>query len=118
MLELLFKTCTHDKITLNMKSGYCPDCGEYIENHWYISRCECCGVKQKSLIRGGKVVTREKFCRNCGNTKFKAEEVDTLDIVSINYAVALKKSRLLNKTSPIQTWIENNYAPTKLLPSY
>lgn len=119
MLELLLRpACTHEKITLNMKSGYCPDCGEYVENHWYISRCKCCGLKQKSFIRGGKVITQTRFCRNCGSKAFNAQEIETLDIVSINYAVALKKSRFLNKTNPIQTWIENNYVPMKLLPSF
>lgn len=120
MFEFLWNmSCSHDKITANMASAYCPDCGEYVENHWYITRCECCGIKQKSLIKNGKVISVDKFCRNCGSDSFKAEEVECLDIVNINYAVVKKHVREREKQGFIQTWIEkNNYSPMKLLPSY
>lgn len=120
MFEFLWKpSCSHDKITPNMKSGYCPDCGEYVENHWYISRCECCGVKQKTLIKNGKVVAEAKFCRNCGSASFNVEELEGPDIVNIHYAVVQKKIRETERESLIQTWIErNNFSPMKLLPSY
>lgn len=120
MFEFIWKpSCSHDKITPNMIAGYCPDCGEYVQNHWYISRCECCGVKQKTLIKNGKVVADTKFCKNCGSGVFATEELDCLDIVNVNYAVVQKRVRENKKISPIQTWIEQNtYAPMKLLPSY
>ena len=120
MFEFLWKpSCKHDKITPNMISGYCPDCGEYVENHWYITRCECCGIKQRTLFRNGRVVTDAKFCRNCGSDSFKTEELEHLDIVNINYAVVQKQVRETERQSFIQTWIERtNYSPMKLLPSY
>lgn len=119
MFDLVWKKCTHDKVTLNEKSGYCPDCGEYVENHWYITRCSCCGIKHKSLVRNGKVLLQEKFCKNCGSDSYSVEELSQLDIVNINYAVVMKKTTSANKTSIMQTWIDqNSYAPIKLLPSY
>ena len=119
MFEFLWKSCTHDKITPNIKAGYCPDCGEYVENQWYISRCECCGIKQKSLIRNGRIISDAKFCRNCGSSSFIVEKLDNLDIVNINYAVVQKQIRESKKSNVIQTWIEqNNCSPMKLLPSY
>lgn len=120
MFEFLWQpSCKHDKITPDMNAGYCPDCGEYVENHWYISRCECCGVKQKALVRNGKVITQTHFCKNCGSDSFISEELETLDIVSVNYAVVLKKAVETKKQSMVQTWIErNNYTPIKLLPIY
>lgn len=120
MFEVLWKkSCSHDKITANMKAGYCPDCGDYIENHWYITRCECCGVKQKSMVHNGKIVTDTHFCKNCGSSSFVLEELDCLNIVNVNYAV-VKKHAIKTKTkNAIQTWIEENtYAPMKLLPAY
>lgn len=120
MIEFFWKpSCTHDKITPNMRAGYCPDCGEYVKNHWYITRCKCCGVKQKTLVRKGKVVTDAKFCRNCGSSSFAVQELEILDIVNINYAVVQKQVREIKKQNIIQTWIEQNtYGPMKLLPSY
>ena len=119
MFEFLWKkSCSHDKITPNMVAGYCPDCGEYVENHWYITRCTCCGVKQKTLIRNGKVVACEKFCKNCGSSVFNVEELKEIDIVNINYAAVLKRTKEVKVKEFVQTWIENSYVPVKLLPSY
>lgn len=119
MLEFLWKTCTHEKITPNMQSGYCPDCGEYVKNHWYISRCECCGLKLKSIIRNGKVVALSKFCKNCGSNAFEVEELKNIDVVSINYAVVQKVSEKSKNQSILQTWIEQSVpTPMKLLPSF
>lgn len=120
MFEFLWKpSCNHDKITVNMSSAYCPDCGEYVENRWYITRCECCGIKQKTSIKNRKVVSQAKFCRNCGSESFKVEELERLDIVNINYAIVQKHVRENEKQGFIQTWIEHtNYSSMKLLPSY
>ena len=52
----LTKTCLHEGITPDMECGYCPDCGKFIENEWYITRCTCCGVKLKAMNRNGKIV--------------------------------------------------------------
>lgn len=118
MFEFLCKSCQHEKITPDIKAGYCPDCGEYIENRWYITRCKCCGIKQKTLIRNGKVIAETKFCKNCGDNSFNVEALEKLDIVNVNYAVVLKHIVESKRRSFIQTWIENNYSTIKLLPSY
>lgn len=118
MFEVFKASCNHEKVTLNIRTGYCPDCGELVENNWYIMRCKCCGIKQKAIIRFGKVVSLEKYCRNCGNNSFAIEELEKLDIVNINYAVIKKRTRNIRKENIFQTWIENNYTPIKLLPIY
>lgn len=112
-------SCKHEKILANMQKGYCPDCGEYVENHWYISRCACCGLKQKTTIFRGKIKADTKFCRNCGSSTFFEQELDKIDIVNINYAVLLKKISKRRLTGVIQTWIdENQHGALKLLPVY
>lgn len=120
MFEFLVATsCKHDKITPHMKSGYCPDCGDYVENSWYISRCKCCGIKQNSFVRNGKIIPDAKFCKNCGSNSFYLEKLDDLDIVNIHYAVILKHVIQSKRKSIIQTWIDqSSYSPIKLLPSY
>lgn len=120
MLNLFFKSsCAHEEISPNMISGYCPDCGEYVENHWYITRCACCGIKQKSIIRKNKIFSYTKYCRNCGSNSFMVEELDKITIVDINYAVVLKQVVEGRKQSFIQTWVErNNCSQMKLLPTF
>ena len=120
MFEILWKTsCTHDKITPNMAFGYCPDCGEYVQNRWYLFRCKCCGIKQKIRVRKGKMITETNFCRNCGSSSFVEEELESLDIVNVNYAVFKRTTTKAKIPSQIQTWIEEtSYTSIKLLPCY
>lgn len=119
MFEITWKKCTHDKITAHVKAGYCPDCGEYVTNRWYISRCNCCGIKQKIHTRNGKIITDSKFCKNCGSNIFITQELESLDIVNINYAAVIKQTVRTKHESVIQTWIDQNgCVPMKLLPSY
>ena len=118
MFSFKNKSCNHERISPSVNSGYCPDCGEYIENRWYISRCACCGIKQRSTFRKGKVSADAKFCRNCGSSSFVVEELNVIDVVNINYAVVLKQVVQSTKQSFIQTWIEeNSFTPMKLLSS-
>lgn len=119
MLDFLWKPCCkHDKISPQSLGGYCPDCGELVQNHWYMTRCSCCGNKQKTVVRNGKIVSIAKFCPNCGNKEFSAERLETIDIVNINYATVIKKTIEFKKQNYIQSWIENNNYTPKLLPSY
>lgn len=120
MLELFFKpSCKHEQISPNILAGYCPDCGEYVENHWYITRCSCCGIKQISIVKKGKVSTVAKYCRNCGSNSFVVEELENISVVNINYAVLLKQVAANKRQSFIQTWVErNNYGQMKLLPTF
>lgn len=111
-------TCNHDGVSLDKSAGYCPDCGEYVENKWYISRCACCGIKQKSVVMKGKISADVKFCRNCGSSLFEVEELEDINVVNVNYAVVVKQAIKSKKQSVIQTWIENNtITPVKLLPA-
>lgn len=112
-------SCRHERITLDKKAGYCPDCGQYIENKWYITRCACCGVKQKTTVMRGKVSADTKFCRNCGCSSFKIEELEGIDIVNIHYAIVLKQIFETKRQNRFQAWVEENpFTPMKLLPSY
>lgn len=113
----LFNQCSHPQITPEIKAGYCPDCGEYVENHWYITKCKCCGNKQITVIRGGFIVPLNRFCKNCGSHKFVVEEIETPDIVTINYATVKKVSQTHSATEVLQTWIEKNTPQSlKLIP--
>lgn len=111
-------TCKHEKISPQSAGGYCPDCGEFVQNQWYITRCTCCGVKQKTLVKNGRVVANIKFCPNCGNDKFVPERLENIDVVNINYAAIIKKVVEYKKQNYIQYWIDKNAYTPKLLPSY
>lgn len=117
MISFRQTTCHHDKISPNMIAGYCPDCGEYVKNQWVITRCACCGAKQKASIMRGKVVAGTKFCRNCGSNSFIEEELESIDIVNINYAVILKQTVQNRRPNFIQSWVEEGaFVSIKLLP--
>jgi hypothetical protein len=56
-----FKTvCNHEKVAINLDFSYCPDCGKLIRNEWYITRCACCGVKERATIRNDEVVPEDE----------------------------------------------------------
>ncbi len=119
MFEFLWKQrCKHEKISPLSPGGYCPDCGEFVQNQWYITRCSCCGLKQHTLVRNGKIVANIKFCPNCGNTKFVPEKLENIDVVNINYAAVIKQTIEYKKQSYIQFWIDKNNCAPKLLPNY
>lgn len=109
MLEFLFNQhrCTHDKINPDLDMEYCPDCGELIENQWFVTRCSCCGVKQISTIKNGKIVPVEKFCHNCGSAEFAVEKLPQITFVDVNYAVVMKKVFCAkDNVRFIQSWAE------------
>lgn len=108
--------CAHEKITPNMDAGYCPDCGEYIENRWFITRCNCCGVKQKTIIVKDKISTNTKYCINCGSNHFVVQELDKINCIDINYAIVLKQIIKDKKTFFTQSWVEpKEYGHIKLI---
>lgn len=115
----LRQECNHDKISPEMESGYCPDCGKLIENEWYIARCECCGVKLKAMIKNGKVTTQNHYCVNCGSNEYSIEKLEKINFIDINYAVLQKK--IITETVHAQTtqcWQERNVERPKLLRQY
>ncbi len=118
----LFKfrhTCKHEHITPDLECGYCPDCGKFIQNEWYITRCECCGVKMKAMSRGGQVVPQYQFCTNCGGSAFKVEKLEKINFIDINFAVLVKKEVEEEKRcSSTCCWQEKTDLQPKLLVQY
>lgn len=111
--------CNHDKITPEMDSGYCPDCGKLIQNEWYIARCECCGVKLKAMIKNGKVCTQNHYCSNCGSNEYSIEKLEKINFIDVNYAVLKKKIIVEDvRTCTTQCWQERNSERPKLLMQY
>lgn len=121
MFDFLLKNeeCAHYKITPDIEAGYCPDCGEYVENQWFLCRCGCCGIKQKSIIIKGKISADSRFCRNCGSSSFIVERINKINFIDINYAVVIKTvSKNLN-AGFTQSWVEpREHVKPKLLPSF
>jgi len=97
------KQCKHSKVSPQEDMAYCPDCGELIENRWYIARCSCCGIKLKAVIKDGEVTAEEHFCHNCGGKKFEAELVSKINCIDINYAVLVKTVI----QPPTDTWTQS-----------
>ncbi len=91
---------------MDVEIGYCPDCGELIENHWYITRCACCGVKQRATIRGGEVVPEEGFCHNCGGKGYIVERIEKIDCININYAILVREIMKNEVEEYTQSWAE------------
>lgn len=121
IFNLFKKKCSHENLPIDMEFGYCPDCGKLIENEWYITRCSCCGVKLKSVIKRGDIMPELHFCHNCGSQEFLVEKLPKINFVDIHFAVLIKTpkaKRILN--SYTQTWCETktpNYTP-KLLQQF
>ena len=117
----LNKKCTHDKVPIDVDISYCPDCGELIENRWFITRCACCGVKQRATLRNGEVVPDEEFCHNCGSKMYIVEEIKHIDCININYAIVTKEIIQNEITEYTQSWIDamqtSSYTP-KLLQQF
>lgn len=110
------KKCHHEKVTASKDICYCPDCGELIENRWYITRCCCCGIKLKAIVKNGTVIPEEKYCHNCGDTKFKVELVPKINFIDINYAVLVKTIIEPQVDELTQSWLDRaEYHNQKLL---
>ncbi len=122
LFDILFnfhKKCLHEKITPNINHAYCPDCGKFVQNEWYITRCSCCGVKMKAMLHHNQIIPQYKFCHNCGSKEYTVEKINTINFIDINYAVLVKKEieeeLRFNST---QSWQEKNDEQPKLLTQY
>jgi len=100
------RACQHVRVTPDAEFAYCPDCGELIENQWYLSRCACCGVKMKSVIRNNEIVPEERFCRNCGTSGHLIERLDKINFININFAVLVKALVPFGVRNYTQSWVE------------
>lgn len=106
IFDFFSRECKHENFPIDREIGYCPDCGELIENQWFLLRCSCCGVKHRAIVKNGKILPLEKFCQNCGSRDFVAEQIDRINFIDINYAVHIKKV-IQNDLKPFtQTWVD------------
>ena len=109
------KECQHTQVTPDKDVCYCPDCGELIENRWYITRCACCGVKLKAIIKNGQVIPLQHYCHNCGAAGFTVERVDKINFIDINYAVLVKVPITPYVNEVTQSWIERRVSSSPKL---
>jgi hypothetical protein len=100
------KKCTHANVPLDEDIAYCPDCGELVENHWYITRCACCGVKERATIRNGEIVPEAGFCHNCGSKAYYVEEIQKINCININYAIVRRDIVENENTEYTQSWTD------------
>ncbi len=109
IIDYLFnlkKSCEHSKVRPDVDYAYCPDCGELIENQWYLVRCACCGIKLPGIIKNGMIIPERNYCHNCGNHDFTVERINKINFIDIRYAVLLKtvvKTDIKNYT---QSWVD------------
>ena len=111
--------CTHDKIRPDIEQSYCSDCGKLIKNEWFITRCSCCGVKMKAMVKNGEIVPQEHFCSNCGADAYSVEKIDHINFIDINFA-ALVKTEVEEELfcSTTKCWQERTSEQPKLLVQY
>lgn len=111
--------CQHEKISPEVEQGYCPDCGKLIKNEWYITRCSCCGVKMKAMVRNGEIVPQHHFCGNCGSENFKVEKLEKINFIDINFAALVKREvEECERPSTTTCWQERTIEQPKLLVQY
>lgn len=122
LLKFSKKSCMHAKIGPDVDFSYCPDCGQLIENQWYLVRCACCGVKLKAIIQNASIIPEKHFCHNCGSNDFVVERISKINFIDISYAVLVKAIVKHDNYSYTQSWVEtdfrkSNYRP-RLLQQY
>lgn len=111
--------CTHENITPDMDTAYCPDCGKLIKNEWYITRCACCGLKLESCMKNDEIIPRKRFCTNCGSSNFAIEQIEKINFIDIKFAVLTK--RIIEETiicSTTRCWQEKSNEQPKLLTQF
>ena len=118
ILEMLKfnKICEHSNIQPDVDYSYCPDCGELIENQWFLVRCVCCGVKLKGIIKNGKIRPEKYFCHNCGSHDYVIERISKINFIDISYAVLLKAIIKNKSESYTQSWVESNFRTSNYRP--
>ena len=121
VLDLFRKNmkCSHSLVKADVDFAYCPDCGELIENEWIITRCACCGIKQKAIIKNGEIIPEANFCHNCGGNEYIVEKLPKINFIDINYAVLVKSVVQEDRMEEVtQCWEEKPAYTQKLLQIY
>ena len=107
--------------TTECKLSVYDSCGKFIKNEWYITRCACCGVKLRAVIKNGEVVPQHHYCSNCGGEEFVVEKLEQINFIDINFAV-LKKRVVEDDNNKIcsttRCWQERTDVQPKLLVQY
>ncbi len=109
ILEFLFnknRACAHDRVPPDAELVYCPDCGELIENQWFMARCACCGVKLPTTIRNGVVEPEFHYCHNCGTEEFVVEKLDKISFLNVDFAVLVKTIVTPAVEEKVQSWVD------------
>ena len=113
------RECEHSRVRPDVDFAYCPDCGELIENEWFITRCACCGIKQKAIIKNGEIIPEANFCHNCGGNEYIVEKLPKINFIDINYAVLVKSVVQEDRMEEVtQCWEEKPAYTQKLLQIY
>ena len=102
------KVCEHTKVPPQVEYAYCPDCGELVENQWYLVRCACCGVKLAGIIKNGVIIPEKHYCHNCGSKDFVIERINKINFIDIRYAVLLKAVVRPDFNSSTQSWVNQD----------
>lgn len=110
------RVCQHSKVRPDVEFGYCPDCGELVENQWYLVRCACCGVKIKGIIKNSEIIPEKNFCHNCGTRDYVIERINKINFIDISYAVLVKAVVTHNYTNFTQSWVENDFRTSNYRP--
>lgn len=106
-LKEIFK-CRHKTAILTSDEGYCPECGKYLKKVYYIVRCDCCGIKRTAKRKFNEISPVGKYCTNCGESSYKIEKCDKLNIVDVNYAIEVKEEVENNSAvNELEIWIED-----------
>lgn len=108
------RICNHAHVSPEVDYAYCPDCGELIENQWYLVRCACCGIKLRGMLKNGEIVPEKHFCHNCGTKDYVVERIDKINFVDISYAVLIKSVVQNEDIDITQSWVDfktPNYRP-------
>ena len=111
--------CAHTKIRPDVEQQYCPDCGKLIRNEWYVTRCACCGVKMKAMVKNGEIVPQLHYCSNCGSEEFSVEKVEKINFIDINFAALIRREVEEEKFfSTTKCWQEKMPEQPKLLTQF
>lgn len=110
--------CQHHKVAVNMRQSYCPDCGKLVQNEWYITRCSCCGLKRRAVLKYGKIQPQDFYCSNCGEHEFVIEKIENINFIDVHYAALLRKVVVEKQDETIRCWQEKSIEQPKLLVQY